>query len=125
MGAIDLGCPKIQAEAILTRDCGSGTTMEYKCIFVCIREILSIGVEVSGILVRTDPTILQGIADSAPALGARRRHEAPRTSSGGTTRYAFENVHAVAPKTADFPSRHFRDGPVRGDNLGVSTTGRD
>src|ERR1700758_2642024 len=58
MGAVDLGCPKIQAEAILTGDCGSGTTMKYECIFICIREILFVGVKVSGILVRTAATIL-------------------------------------------------------------------
>jgi hypothetical protein len=58
MGAFDLRCPKIKAQAILPRNCGSRTTMEYECIFIRVREILPIRVEVSGILVRTDPAIL-------------------------------------------------------------------
>jgi hypothetical protein len=99
--------------------------MEYECIFIRIREILSIGVEVSGILVRTDPTILQRIANSGPGLGTRRGHEAPCTSSGSTIGHAFENVHAVPPKAADLSSGRFSDGSVRGSNLAVSTTNRD
>jgi hypothetical protein len=58
MGTIDLGCPKVKAQAVLTGYCGSRTTMKYKCIFICIREILPIGVEVSGILAGADSTIL-------------------------------------------------------------------
>src|ERR1700746_3517808 len=125
MGTIDLGCPKIQAEAILTRDCGSGTPLEYECIFICIREVLSISNEMSGILVRTDATILQRVANSAPRLRTRWRHEAPCARSGGTIGHAFEKIHTVAPKAADFSSHRFRNRSVRGHNRAVSTSGRD
>jgi hypothetical protein len=59
MGGLDLRCPKIKAQAVLTGYCGSGASMEYEGIFICIRKILSVGVEVSGILARAHPTILQ------------------------------------------------------------------
>jgi hypothetical protein len=55
---------------------GSCTAMEHECIFIRSREILSIGVGVSGILAGTDSAILQGVAYSAPRLGFHWRHEA-------------------------------------------------
>jgi len=125
VGTIDLGCPKIKAQAVLTGYRGSCATMEYECIFIRIREILSIGVEVSGILVGTDPTILQRVANSGPRLGTRRGREAPCTGCGSTIGHAFENVHAVPPKAADFSSGRFRDGPARGNHLAISTAGRE
>jgi hypothetical protein len=76
VGAIDFVCPEIKAQAILARNCGSCTAVEYEGIFIRIREILSVGVEVSGILAWTHPTILQCVANSAPRLGFHWRHEA-------------------------------------------------
>ena len=98
--------------------------MEYECIFIRTREILSIGVKVSAILVRTDTTILQRVANSAPGLGTRRRHEAPWARSGSTIVHAFENVDAVPAEATDFPSGRFCNGFVGGNNPAVSTTGR-
>src|SRR5258708_25712349 len=59
MGTIDLRCPKVKAQAVLTGYCGSPTTMKNKCIFIFIRKILSICVEVAGILARADPALVQ------------------------------------------------------------------
>jgi hypothetical protein len=98
--------------------------MEYECIFIRTREILFIGVEVSAILVRTDTTILERVANSAPGLGTRRRHEAPWASCGSAIGHAFENVHAVPPEAAYFSSGRLGNGFVGGNNPAVSTTGR-
>src|SRR6476646_7260799 len=125
MVAVDLGCPKIKAQAVFAWNCGGCTTMEHECIFIIrTREIFSIGVEVSAILVRTDTTILQRVANSAPGLGTRRRHEAPWVSCGSTMGPAFENVHAVPAEAAYFSSGRLGDGFIRGNNPAVSTTGR-
>lgn len=98
--------------------------MEYECIFVRTREIFSIGVEVSAILVRTDTTIVERVANSAPGLGTRRGHEAPWASCGSAIGHAFENVHAVPAEAAYFSSSRLGDGFVGGNNPAVSTTGR-
>ena len=98
--------------------------MEYECIFIRTREILSIGAEVSAILVRTDTTILQRVANSAPGLGTRRRHEALWACGGSAIGHAFEDVHAVPPEAAYFSSCRLGDGLAGGNNPAVSTTGR-
>ena len=85
--------------------------MEYECIFIRTREILSIGAEVSAILVRTDTTILQRVANSRPWFRLDWRH-------------AFEDVHAVPPEAAYFSSCRLGDGLAGGNNPAVSTTGR-
>src|ERR1700746_2179587 len=98
--------------------------MEYECILVRIRKIL-LSVEVSAILVRTDSTILQCIANPAPRLGTRRGDEATLASCGRTIGQAFEDVQAVPPKSADLSGDRLGNGCVRGSNLVVSTTAHD
>src|SRR5258708_34719364 len=98
--------------------------MEYECIFIRTREILSIGVKVSAILVRTDTTILERVPNSAPGLGTRRRHEAPWANCGSTKGHAFENVHAVPAEAAYFSSGRLVNGLVDGNNTAASTIAR-
>jgi hypothetical protein len=123
MGTIDLGCPKIEAQAVFASYSGCSTTMEYECIFIRTREILSIGVEVRAILVRADATILQRVANPAPGLGSRRRHEAPWACCRSPIGRAFENVDTVPPEAAYFSSGRLSNSFVGGNNPAVSTTG--
>ena len=40
MAAVDLGCPKIQAQAVFAGYCGCCTTMEHKRLFIPVRKIV-------------------------------------------------------------------------------------
>jgi len=109
MRAIDLRCPKIEAQAILAWDRGSRATMQHELIFVGGRKVFPVGIEGRRVLVRANASILRRVANPTPRFGLDWRHEAPSTRRGGAIRYAFENVHTVPPEAADFAAGCFCD----------------
>jgi len=120
MAAVDLGCPKIQAQAVFDGYCGC-TTMEHKRLFIPVREVLSLAVETSEGRARANLTILQSTTYSGPGFRTGRRPEASDASAIG---HALENVHAVPPEAAYFSSGRLDNGFVGGKDPAVSTTGR-
>jgi len=123
VATVDLGCPKIEAQAVFADYCGC-TTIEHKRLFIPVREILSLTIETSGVLDRTNLTILQSTTNSGPGFRTGRRPEAPSTSGASAIGHAFENVHTVPPEAAYFSSGRLGNGFVGGYNAVVSTTGR-
>src|SRR6266702_4710511 len=106
---IDLLCPKIEAQAVLAGNRGGRATMQHERIFIGVRQVFPVSIEVRGVLVWTNTAILQRVANSIPRFGLDWRHEAPGASRGGTIGYAFENVHTVPLEAPDFPSICFCD----------------
>jgi len=103
VATVDLGCPKIEAQAVFADYCGC-TTMEHKRLFIPVREILSLAIETSGVLDRTNLTILQSTTNSGPGFRTGRRPEALFTSGASAIGHAFENVHAFRRKPRIFPA---------------------
>src|SRR6267378_6207760 len=80
MGAIDLLCPKIEAQAVLAGDRGSRSAMQHERIFIGVRQVFPISIKVRGILVWTNTAILQRVANSRPRFRLDWRHETPGAS---------------------------------------------
>src|SRR5437016_4918724 len=122
-GAIDLLCPKIEAQAVLAGDRGGRATMQHERVFVRVGEVFPVSIKVRRVLVRAHASILQRVANSLPGFGLDWRHEALRASCGGTIGHTFENVHPVPLEAADFPSGCFGDRcRVRGNDRAASVT---
>ena len=81
--------------------------MKHKCVFIGVREVLSVGIKVRRVMSWTNAAILERVANPFPGLRPGGRHEAPLAGGRGTVRYAFKNVHAVPLKPTDLPCGRF------------------
>ena len=63
MRTIDLWCPEIHSQAVFAWHRGGGTSMKQKGIFVGIREVFSVHIEVCGILLWTNSPICERVAN--------------------------------------------------------------
>src|SRR5229473_414556 len=116
MGGVDLGCPKIEAQAVLARNRGERTAMQHECIFVGVRQVFPVSIEVSGVLARTDAAILQRIANSRPRFWLGGWHEAIRARGRCAIGYALENVNAVPLESSNLSRSSFCDSCSVGSN---------
>src|SRR5580692_7710506 len=102
MRTVDLGCPEIHSQAVFAWNCGGGSTVKQKDILVGIREILSVHIEVCGILLWTDSPVCKRVANPCPWFGLGCWHEAPWAGGRSAVWDAFENVDSVSLISADF-----------------------
>src|SRR6266566_7321835 len=123
MGGVDFRCPKIEAQAVLAGHCSRRTAMQHECVFVGVRQVFPVSVEVSGVLARTDTSKLQRIANSRPRFWLGGRHEAVRAGSRCPIGYALENVNAVPLESANLSRSSFCGScSVRSNNHTASAT---
>jgi hypothetical protein len=102
MRTVDLRCPKIHSQAVFAWHCGGGSPMEQKGILVGIREVLSVHIEVCGILLWANSTVCKRVANPGPWLRFGCWHKAPRARGRSAIWYAFENVDSISLKSTDF-----------------------
>src|SRR6201982_727822 len=68
MRTVDLRCPKIHSQAVFAWHRGGGPPMEQKGILIGIRKVLSVHIEVCGILLGADSTVCKRVANPRPWL---------------------------------------------------------
>src|SRR5258708_13028893 len=78
MGGVDLRCPKIEAQTVLAGNRGERTAMQQECIFVGVRQVFPVSINVRRVLARTDAAILQRIPNSRPRFWLSWSHNPVR-----------------------------------------------
>src|SRR5258707_4496490 len=116
IGGVDVRCAKIEAQTVLAGNRGERTAMQHECIFVGVRQVFPVSIEVSRVLARTDTAILQRIANSRPRLWFGGRHEAVRAGGRCPVGYTLENVNTVPLESANLPCSGFCDSCSVGSN---------
>src|SRR5580692_4400303 len=98
--------------------------MEQECILVVASQVMPIGIEVRGELLRADASVSKRVANSGPGFRFGRRHEPPSSGSRRAVRHAFESVYSVPLESADLPRICFHYGSlIRSDDFAASARG--
>src|SRR5580704_9222396 len=99
--------------------------MEQECVFVVARQVMSVGIEVRGELLWTNPAIGQRVANSGPGFRFGRWHKAPGSGGRRAVWHAFESVYAVPLESTDLASACLHHRSLVGSNdLAASTRDR-
>src|SRR5580700_10284263 len=101
--AVNLRCPDVDAQAVFARHKDGRAAMEQECVLVVARQVMPIGIEVRGELLRADASVCKGVANSGPGFRFSRWHETPGPGGRRAVRHAFVRVYTVPLESADLP----------------------